>query len=89
MVGSKSFDQVQIKLFWTNFYDLDLSQMISTCPKQKLVLDQNDLNSPKLFEPIEGQGIKLLIKNEGKLGQVQCIQGVRTLNAFFFFILRM
>ena len=49
-----------------------------------MVLDQNDLNSPKLFEPIEGQGIKLLIRNEGKLGQVQCIQGVRTLNVFFF-----
>ena len=80
MVGSKSFDQVQIKLFWINFYDLDLSQMISTCPKQKLVLDQNDLNSPKLFEPIEGQGIKLLIKVYTGCTDFECI---------YFFILRM
>ena len=27
------FDQVQIRLLWTNFYDLDLSKMIWTWPK--------------------------------------------------------
>ena len=35
------FGQVQIRLFWTNFYNLDLSKMVGT--------------RPKLFGPIEGQ----------------------------------
>ena len=33
LVRSKSFYQVQIRLFLTNFYKLDLSEMISTRPK--------------------------------------------------------
>ena len=46
--GLNHFGQVQIKLFWTNFYKLNLSEMIWTQPKQ-LVLDQNDLAGPKSF----------------------------------------
>ena len=44
--GPNHFGQVQIRLFWTNFYNLDLTKMNWTHPKQ-LVLDQNDLDSPK------------------------------------------
>ena len=32
--GPSHFGQVQIKLFWTNFYNLDLSKMIWTQPKR-------------------------------------------------------
>ena len=39
--GPYHFGQVQIRLFWTNFYNLDLSKMVGT--------------RPKLFGPIEGQ----------------------------------
>ena len=37
--------KVQIRLFWTNFYNLDLSKMIWPVRNH--------------FEPIEGQGIKV------------------------------
>ena len=52
LVRSKSFwsgpnrVQVQIRLLWTNFYNLDLSKMIWTHPKQ-WVLEQNDLDPYK------------------------------------------
>ena len=70
LVGSKLyyFGQVQIRLFWTNFYNLDLSEMISTRPKQ-IEPVQNNWYSTKMiwmvqnhFGPIEGQGIKQLIQ---------------------------
>ena len=40
------FGQVQIRLFWNNFYNLDPTKMNCTCPK-RLVLDKNDLDGPK------------------------------------------
>ena len=53
LVGSKSFwsdlnhfDQVKIRLFWTNFYNLDLSKMI--------LMVQNH------FGTMEGQGINVI-----------------------------
>ena len=33
-LGQNHFGQVYIRLLWTNFYDLDLSKMIWTRPKQ-------------------------------------------------------
>ena len=58
LVGSKPFwsdpnhfSQVQIRLFWNNFYNLDLFKMNWTRPKQ-LILDQNH------FGPIEVQGMR-------------------------------
>ena len=54
----------QIKLFWANFYNLDLSKMIWTQPKE-IAPVQNDWYSTKMiwtvqnhFGPIEGQGIR-------------------------------
>ena len=41
--GPNHFGKVQIRLFWINFYNLDLCKMIRT--------------RPKWFGPIEGQGI--------------------------------
>jgi hypothetical protein len=64
--GPKHFGQVQIRLFCTNFYNLDLSEMILTRPKQ-IGPDQNNWYSTKMiwmvqnhFGPIE-QGISLPI----------------------------
>jgi hypothetical protein len=47
-LGPNHFDQVQIRLFWTIFYNLDLSKMIWTQLKQ-IVSVQNDLGGPKSF----------------------------------------
>ena len=66
LVRFKSFwldlNQVQIRLFWTNFYNLDLSKMIWTQPKQ-IGPVQNNWYSTKMiwtvqnhFGPIDGQG---------------------------------
>ena len=64
--GPNFFGQGQIRLFWTNFYNLDLSKMIWTRPKQIAPL-QNDWYSTKMiwavqnyFGPIEGQGLRFL-----------------------------
>ena len=46
--GTNCFGQVQIRLFWTIFYNLNLSKMNQTHPK-RLVLDQNYLEGPKSF----------------------------------------
>ena len=60
----KHFGQGQIRLFWANFYNLDLIKMIWTRPKQ-IGPVQNYWYSTKMvwtvqspFGPIEGQGIK-------------------------------
>ena len=41
--GPNHFDQVEIRLFWTNFYNLDLSKSIGSQPKlfgwSKIILD--------------------------------------------------
>ena len=62
-MGPNHFGQFQIRLFWTNLYNLDLSKMIRTRPKQIRPV-QNDWYSTKNiwtvqnhFGPIEGQGI--------------------------------
>ena len=67
--GPINFVQVQIRLFWTNFHNLDLSKMIWTRPKQNGPV-QNDWYSTEMiwtvqnnFGPIEGQGIRISIKN--------------------------
>ena len=59
--GPNHFGQFQIRLFWTSFYNLNLSKMISKLPKQ-IGPVQNDLYSTKMiwtvqnhFGPIEGQ----------------------------------
>ena len=64
-LGSNHFGQVQIRFEWTNFYNLDLSKMILTQPKQ-IGPVKNDWYSPKLiwtvennFGPIKGQGISV------------------------------
>ena len=79
LVGSKSFWSgpnhfgrvqsilvrvTQIRLFWANFYNSDLSKIIWNQPKQ-IAPVQNDWYSTKMiwtvqnhFGPIEGQGIK-------------------------------
>ena len=56
-LGPSHFGQVQIRLLWTNFYNLDLS---------KIILVQNNWYSTKIiwtfqnhFWPIEGQGISI------------------------------
>ena len=46
--GPNHFGQFQIKIFWTNFYNLDLSKMIWTLPKQ-IVPVQNDWYSTKMI----------------------------------------
>ena len=63
--GPKHFGQGQIRLFWANFYNLDLTKMIWTQPKQIRPV-QNYWYSTKMiwtvqnhFGPIEGQGRKL------------------------------
>ena len=70
LVGSKPvwlvpshFGRVQIRFLFTNFYNLDLSKMIWTWPKQ-IGHVQNDGYSTTMiwmvqnhFGPIEGQGI--------------------------------
>ena len=65
-LGPNNLEQVQIRLFGTNFYYLDLSKMIWTWPKQ-IGPVQNDWHSTKIiwlvqhyFGPIEGQGIHTL-----------------------------
>ena len=65
-LGSNNFGQVQIRFLLTNFYNLDLSKMIWTRPKQ-IGPVQNDWYSTKMiwtvqndFGPIEGQGISFL-----------------------------
>ena len=62
-LGTNHFSQVQIRLFWTNFYNLDLSKMIWIQPKG-IGSVQNDWYSTKIiwmvqnhFGPIKGQGI--------------------------------
>ena len=69
--GPNHFGQVRIRLFWTIFYNLELSKMIWTRPKQ-IGPVQNDWYSTKMiwsvqnhFGPIEGQGISLLICTYG------------------------
>ena len=59
-LGPNLFGRVQIKLFYANFYNFDLSKMIWTRPKQIgpiqwFVVEQNDLN-PYL----EGQDTEVL-----------------------------
>ena len=54
--GPNNFGEVQIRFFWTNFYNLYLSKMILTQPKQ------NDPTktiwmAKNHFGPIKGQGI--------------------------------
>ena len=63
--GPNHFGQFQIRLFWTNFYNLDLSKMIWTRPK-RIEPTQNDWCSTKIIwmiqshlGPIEGQGISV------------------------------
>ena len=63
--GPNHFDQVQIRLLWTIFYDFDLTKMIWTCPKQ-IGLVLNNWYSTKMiwtvqnhFGSIEGQGIRM------------------------------
>jgi hypothetical protein len=82
LVGSKSFwlgpnhfGQVQIIAFWSNFYNLDLSKMIWTKPKQ-IGSVQNDWYSTKIiwtvqnnFGPIEGRGISLTTALDSDLVQ--------------------
>ena len=67
-LGPNHFGQVQIRLFWTNFYNSDLSRMIWTRPKW-FGPNQNNFYSSKTiwlvqnhFRPIEGQGIRNLDK---------------------------
>ena len=62
--GPKHFGQGQIRLFWANFYSLDLSKMIWTGLKQ-IGPVQNDCYSTKMIWTvqnyvglIEGQGIR-------------------------------
>ena len=43
--GQNNFHQVQIRLFWTNFYDLDPTKMNWTRPK-RLTIDQTYLDGP-------------------------------------------
>ena len=43
--GQNNFHQVQIRLFWTNFYDLDPTKMNWTHPK-RLVINQIYLDGP-------------------------------------------
>ena len=64
--GQNHFGQVQIIFFWINVYNFDLSKMIWAWPKQ-IVPIHNDWYSTKIiwtvqnnFQPIEGQGIRLL-----------------------------
>ena len=64
-LGPNHFGQVQIRLFWTNFYNLDLSKMIWIRPK-RIEPTQNDWCSTKMiwtiqnhFGLIEGQGIRI------------------------------
>ena len=63
--GPNHFGQVQIRLFWTIFYNLDLSKISWTRPK-RIGPAQNDWYSTKMiwtvqnnFGPIEGQDIRL------------------------------
>ena len=68
-LGPNHFGQVKIRLFWTNFYNLDLPKMIWTRPEQIGPI-QNDCYSTKMiwtvqnnFGHIEGQGINVSIDN--------------------------
>ena len=63
--GPKHFAQGEIRLFWANFYNLDLTKLIWTRPKQ-IGPVQNYWYTTKMiwmvqnhFGPIEGQGIKI------------------------------
>ena len=59
--GPNSFGQVQIRFFWTNFFNLDLSNMIWTQPKwirpiqKDWYLTKMILTIQNHFGPIEGQ----------------------------------
>jgi hypothetical protein len=44
--GPNHFGQVQIRLLWTNLYNLDPTKIIWTRPK-RIGLDQNHLAGPK------------------------------------------
>ena len=56
--GPNHFDQVQIRLFWTNFYNLNLFLLISTWPKRIEPVLKNWYSTKmisrvqNLFEPI-------------------------------------
>ena len=51
--GPNHFVQVQIRLFWTNLYNLDPTKTNWTRLKRMIWTVQNH------FGPIEGQGIKI------------------------------
>ena len=64
--GPNHFGHVQIRFFWTNFYNLNLSKTIWTQPK-RIEPVQNVWYSTKIiwmvqnhFGPIEGQGMSVL-----------------------------
>ena len=61
--GQTHFGQVQIRLLWTSFYNLDPTKIIWTRPN-RIGFNQNKLDSTKMiwtvqnhFGPIEGQGM--------------------------------
>ena len=65
-LGPNNFGQVKIRFFWTNFYNLDLCNMIWVLPKW-IGPAQNDWYLTKMiwkvqnhFGPIEGQNIRLI-----------------------------
>ena len=51
-LGTNHFSQVQIRLFWTNFYNLDLSKMIWIQPKG-IGSVQNDWYSTKIIWTVQ------------------------------------
>ena len=64
LLGPNNFGQVQIRFFWTIFYNLDLSKMICTQPKHIVPVKNNWYFTKMIwtvqnhFGPIEGQGMK-------------------------------
>ena len=73
--GPHNLGQVEIRLFWANFYSLDLSKMIWNRPKQIGTVITIGTYSTEIiwtvknhFGPVEGQGINRRACGHGDVG---------------------
>ena len=89
--GPNHFVQVYIRLFWTNFHDLDLSKMIWTRPKQIGPVQNNWCLTKMIwsvqnhFGPIEGQGISDIMQFRGSPLKTRSVIKSRVHCIYLFF----
>ena len=64
LLGPNCFGQVQIILFWSNFYNLDLSKIIWIRPQQIEPI-QNDWYSTKIFWKVQNHQAHFIVPLSG------------------------